>query len=56
MESFVRELCQQCYKARILSKGNGEPVKCSAQLSDMVRFVVLESFLEGTYIVPNILF
>lgn len=29
-------------------------MKCSAQLSDMVWFVVLESFLEGTYIVPNI--
>lgn len=49
------EFCQPCYKSWILSKGNGQLVKCFAQLSDMVRFVFLESFLEETSIVPNIL-
>lgn len=39
-----------------LSKGNGEPVKCSAQLSDVIRFVVLEHFLEETSIISNTLF
>lgn len=42
------ELCQPYYKPRVLSKGNGEPVKCSAQLSDVIRFVVSECFLEET--------
>lgn len=50
------ELCQSCYTARILSKGNEELMKCFAQLSDMARFVFSESFLEGTSIVSNILF
>lgn len=47
------ELCQPCYKADSLSKGDGECMKCFAQLSDMVRFVFSESVFEETSIVYN---
>ena len=47
------ELCQPCYKADSLSKGDGECMKRFAQLSDMVRFVFSESVFEETPIVYN---
>lgn len=51
-KSFVSHIINLGFYLRAM----GESVKCSAQLSDVIRFVVLEHFLEETSIIFNILF